>query len=116
MNIEIKNPSVLKSILTYPANPVLIDIISWLADNHGITITEWFREQTHPNDLHGLSPLRASDVRSWVYDNPDKVCVEINKRWIYDPDRPHMKCALLHNSGQGEHIHLQTHPRTVRVV
>ena len=58
-------------------------------------------------------PCRALD---WSVDglgDPLKVVDAINEHWEYDPERPHIKCALYHDVGQGPHIHTQVHDRTV---
>jgi len=36
----------------------------------------------------------------------------INANWTYDPERPEKKVAVLHDTGSGWHLHLQTHDRT----
>ena len=43
-----------------------------------------------------------------------KITDEINKYWIYDPERPEKKVAIYHDAGSGKHIHLQVHPNTRR--
>ena len=94
----------------------LVNIEYWIIKNFGMLVTCAWRRQRHSNDLHGLIPVRAKDIRSWCYKDPQLVVNAINARWIYDPARPHMKVAVLHNSGQGRHIHLQSHPATRRRV
>jgi hypothetical protein len=34
--------------------------------------------------------------------------------WTYDTERPHKKCCIYHDVGQGKHIHFQVHPNTTR--
>lgn len=110
--IAIKDVSALISILV-SFHPILIDIISWLEETYSRTcITCGHR----PGDkgVHGTIPCRGIDIRSWVFAKPKKIVEHINMRWQYDPERPKMKCAILHDVGSGEHIHIQVHPNTVR--
>jgi hypothetical protein len=37
----------------------------------------------------------------------------LNDRWDYDPVRPQKVVCIYHDVGQGKHIHLQVHPRTI---
>ena len=41
---------------------------------------------------------------------------EVNRRWVYDPERPLMNVAWWHDSGQGPHLHTQVHDNTVRIL
>ena len=71
------------------------------------------REYTTSHIHTARKPHRAADL-----DKPDnlppstaKVIAErINKRWQYDPDRPHLNVILYHLG----HWHCQIHPRTRR--
>ena len=88
---------------------MLCTIILWVAERWGLMITESFRPQRHPNDLHGTDPVRALDLRYWFY-SPElahEIAEHINKRFIYDPSRPEMKVAIIHNTGSGMHFHIQ---------
>lgn len=66
--------------------------------------------------VHGTLPLRGIDLRCKNQRTDgldDNVLVHfVNRNWIYDPERPNMKVAIIHDVGQGRHIHLQTHPNT----
>jgi hypothetical protein len=53
------------------------------------------------------------DMRSTVFESPEKIVEDINNYWEYDPARPTKHCALLHDAGSGVHIHLQVSDRTV---
>ena len=97
--IRIKNNIVLGSILRYSVDPMLIEIMGWLALLHGLTITEGWRRQRHVNDLHGVVPVRAIDIRSRDYEDPEAVVAEINDTYQYDPDRPNKKVCILHDVG-----------------
>ena len=110
--ISIKDTSVLTSVLI-GFHPALIDILVWLTEVYNRTvITCGYR----PDDsgVHGTNPCRGLDIRSWVFTNPIKVTQHINEMFQYDPERPEMNCAVFHDSGSGNHIHLQVHDNTVR--
>ena len=110
--IEIKNPEVLDSLLGWLYHHKLRKLMLWTAKRFRIFITEGHREKRHPNDLHGTLPIRAIDIRTRIYSDPQKIADEINENWIYDPKRPHMKCAVYGDQNHLDHIHLQVHPTT----
>ena len=137
MTIEIKNKDVLISLLQWQFHTILQNLIGWWIDNIGsIYITEGYRKKKHFHDLHGSNPVRAIDARSRIYVKPDRVVNKANNHWVYDPNRPHMKCVVFHArcSECGEnnqapfhwecskcgnditdnwHFHIQTHPKTI---
>lgn len=119
IGIKIKDVGVLRGIYENRYDPTLIDIVCYIAENYGLVITESFRVKLHPGDLHGTDPVRADDLREWAYPKhlAQEIEADINKRWIYDPSRPHMKCAWIHKNRKtkGVHFHIQTHPNTQRV-
>lgn len=114
-HIQIKNPDVLRGLMTQNYHPILIDIIVWVAQEYGFVMTESHRAQRNANDLHGTDPVRANDLRSWCYAPGEAIEIarEINKKWQYDPRRRHKKTAIIHDSGLGIHFHIQVHPRTI---
>ena len=112
--IIIKDTYVLQGLLNNNFHHMLQEIILSTADKFGLVVTESYRKQKHRNDLHGTDPIRAIDIRSWCYTYPEGVADWINETWIYDPDRPDMKCAILHDAGSGMHFHIQVHPMTRR--
>lgn len=63
---------------------------------------------------HGTLPLRALDFRCRVAFIGEMVAAYINERWLYDPNRPHMKVCMFHDTGKGYHLHIQVHPNTIR--
>ena len=115
MRIEVKDTDVLKNLIDRKWHPMLVDIVLWIAENYGLCFTEGWRPARHKGDVHDTDPLRAVDLRHWIY--PDEIIQEIehagNQRWIYDPTRPKMKCIILHSVGSGFHFHVQVHPNTV---
>lgn len=114
--IEIKNSSVLAGLMLHKFYPALVEIIVWLADNYGMVMTESFRPARHPGDVHSTDPVRAVDIRSKCYDGDlaARIRDEINARWEYDSNRPQMKCAIIHDVGEGVHFHVQVHPNTTK--
>lgn len=116
----IKDSSIAMGFATQVFHPYLLDILTWLVERHGVVVTESWRPQTHPNDLHGTDPVRALDLRSWCYGPREKIreiAGEINERWTYDPKRPDMACCVVHQNraSLGIHAHVQVHPRTRKV-
>jgi len=112
--IRVKNVNVLRNILEPRIHPTLAQILEDITLTFGVMITEGYRIKRHINDLHGTTPVRAIDIRSWHYKNPQLVAEWINDRWMYDPDRRDMLCCILHDAGAGPHMHIQVHPMTRR--
>jgi len=115
--IIIKDTKILTGLFERRFAPLLIKIISDVAKQHGIVMTESYREPLHMGDVHSTQPVRAVDLRSWAYpdEKAQEIKHEINRRWEYDPDRPNKHCAIIHRVGNGGiHFHVQVHPRTRR--
>ena len=115
--IVIKDPQVLVGLMERRFSPLLITIISQVAKDYGLTITESYREPRHSGDVHSTQPVRAVDLRSWDYPPgvAGRITNEINSRWSYDPARPEMLVAQIHEvKGGGLPCHIQVHPNTVR--
>jgi len=74
------------------------------------TITSLYRIGDDGN--HGQLPLRAVDLRCWDVKFGKPIEAFINDTWVYDPGRPHLRCCIIHDTGQGLHFHLQVHPNT----
>lgn len=112
--IEIKNSSVLYSLMMHKCLPILAEITVWLADTYGLVMTEFERPARHPGDVHSTDPVRAVDIRSKCYDGDQAARIrdEINGIWEYDSNRPQMQCAIIHDVGEGVHFHIQVHPNT----
>ena len=94
----------------------LVKLIMWLAEYTGeIVITSGRRYRAlyaGDSGIHMTDPLRAMDIRYYIYNDPDKLCDIINQAWEYDRTRPRFQCAKLHDTGRGLHFHLQVHDRT----
>lgn len=115
MNILCKDEIVLRACLKRAWHPVLIDVYVWLVKRYEgkILVTEAYRESRNASDVHATDPIRAFDIRSINFEDPKYIAEEINRSWIYDPKRPDMKVALLHDVGLGIHFHIQVHPNTI---
>ena len=74
------------------------------------TVTSLYR--INDKGVHGTLPLRGIDLRCRESGFGKMIEDYVNKKWIYDPDRPDMKSCMFHDIGQGAHIHLQVHPHT----
>ena len=61
-------------------------------------------------------PHRAIDFRiSHVpFQTAQRATDRLNEIFIYDPERPAMQVALLHDAGSGNHLHIQVHANTTR--
>lgn len=113
-SIEIKDYKVLKGFLLVPYHHKLIALLMWVVTRYSkVVFTSSYREGDE--GVHGTIPCRGTNIRSWIYNDPQSIVDDINKHWIYhpDPEKRHNHCALLHDSGEGEHIHLKTHDKTV---
>lgn len=123
-DIRLKNENIFRGLALHLFHLKLVDIICWIIVTFGlILMTESFRHQRHKNDLHGTKPVRAIDIRAWIYPDPIKVVRAINKKFIYDPNRPWKKVAVYHQNskkdpksnpktGIGYHLHIQVHLNT----
>ena len=77
------------------------------------TVTSLFR--IGDPGVHGQLPLRGVDLRMRDAETGTTIANDINRRWVYDPKRPELACAVLHGDGPNLHLHLQTHPNTARI-
>lgn len=110
--IALKDITVFYGLIDHPLHPMLRDLISWMSTRvPKITITCAYEKRPCPS-VHNTVPLRGIDIRSTIYSCPKDICADINKHWIYDPERPEYKVANYHDAGRGIHIHLQVHDNT----
>lgn len=112
VEIEFKNAWVYKSGLLVPWHPTLIDVVLWVERRFRVVVSETAREARHGGDVHATNPLRAVDLRSWIYNYPDFVAGCINRTWQYDHERPDLLVCLFHDTGNGPHFHIQVHDNT----
>ena len=112
-----KSHHVMIGILSHAWHPKLIEVLLWIKVRYSeVIITSAFRSsKIHPKDsgIHRTIPLRAFDMRSNVFDDPQAIADDINNAFLYDPDRPHLKVAIYHDTGSGPHFHIQCHDHTI---
>ena len=89
-------------------------IATWLEAQTGLEFTATSLCRIGDTGVHGAIPLRGIDIRMRSTDIGEALQNMINASWQYDPERPNMNCALLHGKQSNMHIHLQTHPRTIK--
>jgi hypothetical protein len=111
--IRVKDIHVLEALLSHTAHPHLIALMQWFVVRYSETmITCAYEKRDYPS-VHDMEPYRAMDIRSSVFENPQAVVDDINAHWVYDPERPRYRVAIYHNTGRGDHIHVQVHDRTL---
>lgn len=95
VQLNFKNLEVLYEALHVPWHIILIDIYAWILERvNSVTITSAFRWDSE--GVHNTNPLRAFDLRSHDMPDPEKLHDDMNKFWVYDPARPHMRVCVLH--------------------
>ncbi|OEU68491.1 MAG: hypothetical protein BBJ57_07375 [Desulfobacterales bacterium PC51MH44] len=112
-----KNKQVFLNYHQHAKHPAMVELLWWLEGRVELILTSAYRKRPiHAKDsgIHAIIPIRAVDIRSWIFKNPHKIEKSINDIWIYDPKRPNLKCCVLHDSGHGVHCHIQVHNNTVR--
>lgn len=68
------------------------------------------------SDIHDSDPLRAFDIRSWMFstDECEEIRDKINEEFTYDTKRPQKKVCVYHGIGRNAmHFHIQVHPNTI---
>ncbi len=104
-------------------DPKLRLMIDWIINKKAwpgdMVVTSVYRdpsEQASVNpsmvgkSAHGTLPIRANDLRTRDFSAEEvkKAVARINKTWLYDFKREHLKCAVLEHN----HVHLQVHSNT----
>lgn len=65
--------------------------------------------------VHGQMPVRGIDRRCRNAAIGNAMKEWINRKWEYDPERPHLECCIFHKCEQyGWHLHIQAHENTRR--
>ena len=107
----------IRGVLSVGWHPTLISVYEWLLETYGddVIITCAYEKRDY-SSTHSVNPLRAIDIRSWIFADPNAVEENINQHWKYDGDRMDINVALYHDVGRGEHIHIQVHDNTMEVV
>ena len=116
MKIEFANQKIFNRAHIHGWSSQLTSVVLWLPTimDTIVVTSAWRPVKIHGGDsgIHTRTPLRALDLRSRIYSNPQKIADEINDYWIYDPARTHYKVCFYHTTGRGFHYHLQVHPST----
>lgn len=111
-SIQIKDCDILANLLSVKYHPKLPEVLTWIHEKYKeIVITCGYRH--NDTGVHGQIPCRGIDLRSTTFADPKAVETDINNHWEYDPSRPDMKVALLHDIGRGIHFHIQVHDKTI---
>ncbi len=90
----------------------LRNLLEWVEDHFEVewVITSLYR--IDDSGVHGMLPLRGTDLRWRDHQLGAEVVRIINEEWEYDPNRPSKRCAIAHGEGNNYHIHLQVHSGT----
>ena len=110
-DITVKSLGIIQSIEDAGGlHPKLWDVLRWVLKKwpNKLIITSLYRQGDH--GVHGQKPCRGADIRSWVFGYPDAIVSAINDFWDYGDEKHQV--ALLHDTGRGEHIHLQVRDET----
>ncbi len=107
LTIEYKNEQIFKNATCVAWHPTLVEVLMWIEKAFKPVITSAYRKGDP--GVHGADPLRAFDLRSYIFTNPESVRDIINEHWVYDPKRPAMQVCVYHDVGRGVHFHVQVH-------
>lgn len=114
MDLQFKNETVFYNFTARALHPQLAAVLHWFWKRYfDVIVTSAWREQD--SGIHNTDPLRAVDLRSWVFPDPEARADEINRAWLYDPLRTRLNVCIYHDTGRGVHFHIQVHDRTVRL-
>jgi len=94
----------------------LRDMGTSFEEETGLTLTITSLYRMDDNGVHGTLKLRGIDYRMRSRIIGKAAEKYINDRWIYDPNRPEMKCAVLHDAGNGLHLHTQVSNYTIKII
>lgn len=96
--IGIKNHATFTEVVAVQWHERLQDVFRWVCRTYPgrVVVTSAFRAQD--TGVHNTKPLRAVDLRSRMFTDPDRVADRINERWIYG-DNAHEVCVY-HRAAQ----------------
>ena len=118
-HIEFTTEQIAHNFCDVRIHPKLTNIIKWIVDLTGVVVITSARRYRliHPKDsgIHLTDPLRAADIRYYIYGNPHGLVCLINQHFQYDYKRKKLECAVFHDT-VGKHIHLQVHDRTKQII
>ena len=89
-------------------------LLTWIETSTGqeFTITSLYR--VGDKGVHGIIPLRGTDLRMRNRSVGRGIVSWINSRWVYDPKRLEKVCAVMHGDGSNLHFHILVNPNTVQ--
>ena len=103
---------------------LLKDIEDYSIDQFNLVpvVTCIYRSQEETKRIYGrYKPSvhefwRGVDIRSWIYTDEqlEQLVNFIKDNYEYDPKRPNKNIVIVHNVGKGKHVHIQSHPRSVK--
>jgi hypothetical protein len=92
--------------------------VSSIWRSHSEEVTAGGKSGIHETkDPHRAEDLSGRNINGNVSDRwraCGRVATQVNRKWQYDPRRPHLKVAVAAKHGTGPHVHLQVHPRSKR--
>jgi len=116
--VTIKSAKIFEALAIYAYPKSLIEIALFIIMKMESIEVEPVVTSAYRKDDTGVhGNFRGLDFRTWDLNQIfiDELCDEVNRIWLYDPERPEKVCLLFHDVGRGPHLHLQVHPRTRRV-
>ena len=91
-------------------------IVTEFEDESGIVLIITSLYRINGKGVHCVLPLRGVDFRVRNGEVGEAIATAINDKWIYDPTRPWLRCAIIHDVGKGLHLHVQSCSNTIRRV
>jgi hypothetical protein len=89
-------------------------VLQWMLSQFGMAFVITSLYRVADPGVHGVIPLRGTDLRCHSIPVANEIKRETNAHWKYDPERPNKKVVRAH-TGTAFHLHVQTHPRTYEV-
>lgn len=118
-DVVIKSSDIFLGILKQKFDGNLCDIVANIISKmHSAGITPVITSAYRPKDTNSVhSQMRGIDIRTHnlTMGFIMSLCNDTNTKWKYDPGRPNMDCLIYHDTGRGPHLHVQTHPNTIKV-
>ena len=93
----------------------LKEILSDLEEQTGVEFTMTSIYRIGDTGVHGTLPVRGVDLRMRSASVGTEVVDLVNERWGYDTERTEKSCAILHGEDSNMHLHIQSHPNTIRL-
>jgi hypothetical protein len=85
-------------------------ILDWMEEYFGCEFTGTSMYRPGDPGVHGHG--RGWDIRWRDEETGHIMARKVNEKFQYDPARPGKQCCIYHDSGNGPHLHVQSHPST----